>query len=148
MNHSTVSQFRGGFLAISLVVLASLIPISPAHAAEEGFTVSPGQNGTFAVAGAPVVLRPTTGSFPSQPSTLRLYSSFGGNGPMGLLLPVGCWNPDMIVAKVPQANPRGTSKMEGETFTIKFSSGGTTWSSQPVIITGASGSNYPDPPTH
>jgi hypothetical protein len=67
---------------------------------------------------------------------------------MGLLLPVGCWTESMIVAKVPAANPRGTGKQAGETFSIRFTSGTTTWTADDVSVTGPATSNYPDPPTH
>lgn len=66
---------------------------------------------------------------------------------MGLLLPVGCWGEQLIVAKIPNTNP-GTGE-DGETFKIRFQSGSAVWeTSSPVIVVGPLTSNYPDPPMH
>ncbi|MGH9197247.1 MAG: hypothetical protein ACRD1T_16100 [Acidimicrobiia bacterium] len=104
-------------------------------------TCHPGQNSTYAFAGAPVLLKPEEPGdlFPASQGTVTLTSNKdGGSDNMTVI----AWTPALIVALIPLSNPG--SGEDGETFSVSIQGVG---SANPVVVAGPAG-GYPLPPTH
>lgn len=116
------------------------MPAATCHPGQKSGATANEPTSTVATAGAPVLLKPVTGSFGSG-GTVRLVTDGGSCN-----MTVQEWNSDKVIAYIPSQNPN--SDDDDQKFTIRITvTGGETFEAKDVSIIGPSG-GYPDPPMH